>query len=286
MSTALVTGTSSGIGLATAVSLARAGHVVAATMRNLDRAGDLRKIAADEQLPIDIAALDVDDDASVREAFATIAARHGPIDVLVNNAGVPGGGAIEETPVESFREVMETNYFGALRCMKEVVPGMRQRRRGTIVNVTSVAGRTATAPMASYAASKWALEALSECLAQEMRAFNVRVAIVEPGVIATPIFGKGRSSAPDSPYPHGRRLRALFAAALANPTPPSLVGDLIRDIVNGDSWQLRYPAGPDAAPMLKGRAMKSDEQVVEEAGASDEAFLARMKRDFGLDLKL
>jgi NAD(P)-dependent dehydrogenase (short-subunit alcohol dehydrogenase family) len=149
MSTALVTGTSSGIGLATAVSLARAGHVVAATMRNLDRAGDLRKIAAEEQLAIDIDALDVDDDASVREAFATIAARHGPIDVLVNNAGVPGGGAIEETPVASFREVMETNYFGALRCIKEVIPGMRQRRRGTIVNVTSIAGRNATAPMAS-----------------------------------------------------------------------------------------------------------------------------------------
>ena len=140
--------------------------------------------------------------------------------------------------------------------------------------------------MASYAASKWALEALSECLAQEMRAFNVRVAIVEPGVIATPIFGKGRAAPPDSPYPHGRRIRALFAARLADPNPPSLVGDLIRDIVNGDSWQLRYPAGPDAAPILKGRAMKSDEQVVEETGASDEAFLARMKRDFGLDLKL
>ena len=161
MSTALVTGTSSGIGLATAVSLARAGHVVAATMRNLDRAGDLRKIAAEEQLSIDIEALDVDNDASVRGAFAAIAARHGPIDILVNNAGIPGGGAIEETPVESFREVMETNYFGALRCIKEVIPGMRQRRRGTIVNVTSIAGRNATAPMASYAASKWALEALT-----------------------------------------------------------------------------------------------------------------------------
>jgi NAD(P)-dependent dehydrogenase (short-subunit alcohol dehydrogenase family) len=80
---------------------------------------------------------------------------------------------------------------------------MRQRRRGTIVNVTSVAGRTATAPLASYAASKWALEALSDCLAQEMRAFNVRVAIVEPGVIATLIFGKGRPPPPDSPYPMG-----------------------------------------------------------------------------------
>ncbi len=286
MATALVTGTSSGIGLATAVALARSGHVVAATMRNLERAGDLRKIAAEEQLPIDIAALDVDDDRSVREAFAALEARHGPIDILVNNAGVPGGGAIEETPIEHFREVMETNYFGALRCIQAAVPGMRQRRRGTIVNVTSVAGRSASAPMASYAASKWALEALSECLAQEMRAFNVRVAIVEPGVIATPIFGKGGPAVPNSSYPHGRRIKALFAAALANPTPPSLVGDLIRDIVNGDSWQLRYPAGPDAAPMLKARAMKSDEQVVEEAGDSDEAFLARMKRDFGLDLKL
>ena len=220
MATALVTGTSSGIELATAVALARAGHVVAATMRNLERAADLRKIAAEEQLAIDIEALDVGNDASVREAFAAIAARHGPIDILVNNAGIPGGGAIEETPVESFREVMETNYFGALRCIKEVVPGMRKRRRGTIVNVTSVAGRNASAPLASYAASKWALEALSECLAQEMRAFNVRVAIVEPGVIATAIFGKGQPQPPDSPYPQGRRLGGLFAAALANPTRP------------------------------------------------------------------
>jgi NAD(P)-dependent dehydrogenase (short-subunit alcohol dehydrogenase family) len=286
MATALVTGTSSGIGLATAVALARAGHVVAATMRNLDRAGDLRQIATKEQLAIDIEALDIDDDASVRNGFAAIAVRHGHIDILVNNAGIPGGGAIEETPVDVFRHVMETNYFGALRCIKEVLPGMRERRRGVIVNVTSVAGRTATAPMASYAASKWALEALSECLAQEMRAFNVRVAIVEPGVIATPIFGKGQPLRADSPYPHGRRLQALFAAALARPTPPSVVADVIRDIVNGDSWQLRYPAGPDAAPIIKARAAKSDEQVVEEAAASDEAFVARVKRDFGLDLTL
>ena len=182
---------------------------------------------------------------------------------------------------------METNYFGALRCIKEVVPGMRQRRRGTIVNVTSIAGRTATAPMASYAASKWALEAPERV----PRPGNARPS-TSASRSSSPASSRLRYSAraglpdPDSPYPHGRRLRALFAARLANPTPPSLVGDLIRDIVNGDSWQLRYPAGPDAAPILKGRAMKSDEQVVEEAGASDEAFLARMKRDFGLDLKL
>jgi NAD(P)-dependent dehydrogenase (short-subunit alcohol dehydrogenase family) len=162
---------------------------------------------------------------------------------------------------------------------------MRERHKGTIVNVTSIAGRTAIPPMASYAASKWAFEALSEVLAQEMRAFNVRVAIVEPGVIATPIFTKG-APPPHSHYPHGRRLGAMFAAALANPTPPSVVGDLIRGIVDGDSWQLRYPAGPDAEPILKRMASKTDEQVIQEGAESDEGFLARIKREIGIDLKL
>jgi NAD(P)-dependent dehydrogenase (short-subunit alcohol dehydrogenase family) len=286
MATALVTGTSSGIGLATAVALARSGHRVAATMRNLGSGAEIRKIAAEEKLPIHLSALDVDDDASVREAFAKVVAQHGPIDVLVNNAGVPGGGSVEETPLGEFRRVMETNFFGGLRCIKTVIASIRERRRGTIVNVTSIAGRMASAPMASYAASKWAFEALSECLAQEMRAFNVRVAIVEPGVIATPIFGKARPLPPDSLYPHGRRLSALFAAALAKPTPPSVVGELIRDIVDGDSWQLRYPAGPDAAPRLKSRASKTDEQVIEEASQSDDEFVARIKRETGLDLRL
>jgi NAD(P)-dependent dehydrogenase (short-subunit alcohol dehydrogenase family) len=121
---------------------------------------------------------------------------HGQIDVLVNNAGLGGGGSIEELPLGFFREIMETNYFGALRCIKALVPNMRTRRNGCIINVTSVAGRMAIAPAGPYAASKWALEALSECLAQELKAFNERVAIVEPGVIATPIFSKARPLPP------------------------------------------------------------------------------------------
>ena len=129
-------------------------------------------------------------------------------------------------------------------------------------------------------------EALSECLAQEMRAFNVRVAIVEPGVIATPIFTKARPLLPDGPYPHSKRLRAIFAASLAKPTPPTVVADLICDIVDGDSWQLRYLAGPDAAPVLKARASKTDEQVISEAAQSDEEFIARVKRERGLDITL
>jgi NAD(P)-dependent dehydrogenase (short-subunit alcohol dehydrogenase family) len=286
MGLAVVTGSNSGIGLATAVALARAGHTVVAAMRNLDRGAEIRKIAEGEKLPIHLARLDVDDDASVGDAFSGVVARHGPVDVLVNNAGVPGGGPVEETTIDEFRQVMETNFFGGLRCIKAVIPSMRERRKGTIVNITSIAGRLASAPMASYAASKWAFEALSEVLAQEVRAFNVRVAIVEPGVIATPIFSKAPPPPKHSFYPHGRRLRALFAAALAKPVPPSVVGDVVRDIVEGDSWQLRYLVGPDTEPRLKARQSKTDEQVIAEAAQSDEEFLARFKRETGIDLVL
>jgi NAD(P)-dependent dehydrogenase (short-subunit alcohol dehydrogenase family) len=286
MSIALVTGTSTGIGLATAVALARGGHTVIATMRNLASAGELQKIVAVEKLPITLAALNVDDDASVDSALGKVVAEHGRLDVLVNNAGVGGGGSVEENSTARFREVMETNFFGALRCIKAVVPGMRERRQGCIVNVTSLSGRLALAPAAAYCASKFALEALSECLAQEMKAFNVRVAIIEPGVIATPIFSKAKPIPEGSPYPQARRQRALFAKSLTNPTSPYVVGEKIREIVDGNSWQLRYPVGPDAEPFLKWRASKTDEEVINLVAGTDADFIAMAKKEFGLDITL
>ena len=286
MAIALVTGTSSGIGLATAVTLGRGGHKVIATMRNLDGATELQKIVSEEKLLVTIAALNVDDDASVDGAISKVLSEHGRIDVLVNNAGVGGGGSVEEASIARFREVMETNFFGGLRCIKAVIPGMRERRQGCIVNITSISGRMALAPSAAYCASKFAFEALSECLAQEMKAFNVRVAIIEPGVIATPIFSKAKPIPDNSPYPHARRQRALFAKSLTNPTSPYVVGEKIREIVEGDNWQLRYPVGPDAVPFLKWRASKSDEEIVNLGGASDEDFKLMAKREFGLDVSL
>jgi NAD(P)-dependent dehydrogenase (short-subunit alcohol dehydrogenase family) len=283
---ALVTGTSTGIGFATAVTLARGGHKVIATMRNLDGADELKKIVSAEKLPVTVAALNVDNDASVNNAVGAALAEHGRIDVLVNNAGIGARGSIEEVPIAVFREIMETNFFGALRCIKAVVPGMRERRHGCIINVTSVAGRMVLGSQAPYAASKWAFEALSECLAQEMKAFNVRVAIIEPGVIDTPIFNKSRPSPKDSPYPHARRLAAVFTASLTKPTSPYIVGEQILQIVDGDSWQLRYPVGPDAVTVLKWRTTKTDEEIVELGGASDEEYKTVMKREFGLDVKL
>src|SRR5471032_709094 len=128
MAIAVVTGTSTGIGFATAVTLGRAGHTVVATMRNLNSGGELQKIASEEKLPIALAMLDVDDDVSVRDAFDKVLADYGRIDILVNNAGIGGGGAVEEAPLTVFRQVMETNFFGGLRCIKAVVPGMRERR--------------------------------------------------------------------------------------------------------------------------------------------------------------
>jgi len=184
MSNIVITGTSRGIGLATALELARAGHEVVATMRKPAGSPELGERAAKEKLPIRIETMDVDSDESVKRTFGKIFAQ-GPVDVLVNNAGIERTGAIEETPVADFRTCMETNYFGAIRCIQAVMRPMRERGSGAIINVTSVAGRIAVSPMGPYTASKFALEALSETLAQELKAFGVRVAIVEPGIIDT-----------------------------------------------------------------------------------------------------
>jgi len=163
------------------ITLGRAGHDVYATMRHPTRAPELQSIAMQEALPITIFPLDVDDDSSVRGAVDHLLAERGRIDVLVNNAGGGQLGPIEEIPLAEFRSIMETNFFGALRCIQAVLPSMRGQRSGCIINVTSVAGRIAVAPQGAYAAAKFALEAVSEILAQEVKAFNIRVAIVEPG---------------------------------------------------------------------------------------------------------
>ena len=137
MATVLITGSSTGLGLATAVALARAGHDVYATMRNPARSPELQTIARKESLPITILRLDVDRDDSVVQAVRQVLAERGHVDVLVNNAGILAFGAVEDLPLDVFRQAMETNYFGALRCIQAVLPSMRERRSGCIVNVTS-----------------------------------------------------------------------------------------------------------------------------------------------------
>jgi NAD(P)-dependent dehydrogenase (short-subunit alcohol dehydrogenase family) len=285
MATVLITGTSSGIGLATALDLAKAGHKVYATMRNPERAPQLSQQASAEGLPITILTMDVDSDQSVSDCFTAVFRRGEQIDVLVNNAGIERHGSFEELPMEEIRATMETNYFGALRCIRQVLPGMRERGSGCIINVTSVAGKVACSPLGPYAASKFALEAASEVLAQEMKPFGVRVAIVEPGIIDTPM-PHAITKAPPSNYRQGRQFGALFEASLKNPVPPSVVAVVIRDIIESGTWKLRHTAGPNAEPFLGWRAAMTDEQWIEFNALDAEGFRKRVKNDFGLDLDL
>ena len=281
MANILLTGCSSGIGYASALELARAGHQVIATMRNPSRSPQLAETAAKEKLPLEVRTLDVVSDDSVRACFSAIAE---PIDVLVNNAGIEVHGSTEELPMDEVVAVMNTNYFGAIRCIKAVLPQMRERRAGCIINISSVAGRISNSPLGAYSASKFALEAISESLAGEVKPFNIRVAIVEPGIQDTRM-ARSLEDPAQSLYPHSTRFAGLFGAALANPTPPSVTAALIRQIVESGDWKLRYPSGPDAAPFLGWRAGMTDEQWVEWNAQDDESWYAAVQRDFGLEAR-
>ncbi len=272
MRSVVITGTSKGIGYETALTFARAGYRVHATMRNPSQSPALEKLAASEGLPITVSAMDVDNDDSVRDGMAAIQSQHGPVDVLVNNAGVERAGSIEEQSIDDFRATMETNYFGVLRCTKAVVPQMRQRRSGTIINISSVAGSFSTPPMTAYCASKWALEALSESLACEMKMFGVRVALVKPGIIDTAMAQ--RISAPGhSEYPHAARIASLFTTTLQNaPVPPSLVALKVLEIETSGTWQLRHPVGPDAVPLIEWRKGMTDEEWINLHSSDDEEY--------------
>lgn len=285
MASVLITGTSKGIGYEAALAFGRAGHTVHATMRNPAGAPELAETAAREKLPIQVSAMDVDSDDSVARAVEAIHRGHGPVDVLVNNAGVERTGSVEELALAEFRAVMETNYFGAIRCIQAVAPQMRQRRKGCIINVTSVAGRISSAPLTSYCASKWALEALSEGLAGEMKTFNVRVAIVEPGIIDTAMARRITDGPNGSPYRQGTRFASMFTAVLKNPAPPTVVAQKIVEIAESGTWQLRHPVGPDAVPFLNWRRGMTDEEWVEHNASDDETWYRRFERDFGLNAR-
>jgi NAD(P)-dependent dehydrogenase (short-subunit alcohol dehydrogenase family) len=278
MASVLITGTSKGIGFEAALAFGRAGHTVHATMRKPPQYPELAETAAREKLPITVSAMDVDSDESVSHAIAAIL-KNGPIDVLVNNAGIERAGSIEELPLEEIRAVMETNYFGAIRCIQAVVPDMRKRRSGCIINVTSIGGRISSPPLTPYNASKWALEGLSEGLAGEMKTFGVRVLIVEPGIIDTAMARRIGIPATPSPYRQRERFAAMFTSALKNPVHPSLVGKKILELAESNTWQLRHPVGPDAVPFLEWRRSMTDEAWVDLNAADDETWQRGLKRE-------
>ena len=235
---ALVTGCSTGIGRATALELTARGWEVVATARRPESIADLGVART--------LALDVDADPSVATALAEV----GPIDLLVNNAGFGIEGPIEEVPLDEVRRAMETNFFGAARMIQAFLPGMRERGSGWIVNVTSVAGVVSPPLGGFYAATKFALEALSEALHLEVGHFGIRVLIVEPGGIET-AFGPNMADYRGRPGPY-RELADQWDGAMgtlrggeASPGP-DVVANAICDALESGDPPLRLPVGSDA----------------------------------------
>ena len=284
MKTVLITGTSKGIGLETALAFGRTGYKVFATMRNPENASVFKQKIKAESLDITISTMDVDSDTSVKQCMNALLDKQGLIDVLVNNAGIERHGAIEEMPIEDFEAIMNTNYLGVLRCTKALLPQMRKNKKGCIINIASVAGHIANSPLGGYAASKHALEAISEALAQEVKPFNIRVAIVEPGIINTQMASEIAVDG-QSIYPHSKRFAGLFKASLQTPTPPTLVAEKILEIAESNSWKLRHPVGPDAEPFIEWRASMTDEKWVDWNAANDEDWYKSVEQDFGLNAR-
>ena len=280
MLNSVVTGSSTGIGKTTVEVLARAGHRVFATMRNVKDGASLLELAEEEDLLIELLSLDVADDHSVDQAFEHIYKQVKFVDALVCNAGIDGFGTVEETPLQKFRDCMEVNYFGAIRCVQKTITSMRDKQQGVIIMVSSTGGRVVVSPGAPYAGSKFAMEAFSEALAQEAKTFGIRVAIVEPGSTATPIAGKAKRHAQgsDSPYPQLSRFFDNLEKFSHLAEPPEGVAEQIRDIIEGDSWQLRYLVGGDAQPLLDMRNSLSDEQWVQLQSLSGEAYDSSMQK--------
>lgn len=284
----MVTGANSGIGRATALHLAAAGYRVFGTVRSVAKADKLLAAAEQAGVAVELIELDIADDRSVVDGFADILGRAGRVDHLVNNAGIGGNGVVEETTPERFLEVLNVDLCGQVRCVQQVLPGMRERGSGTIVNITSVAGRIGAIAQAPYVAAKWALEGISEQLAVEVAAFGVRVAIVEPGVTKSSIFGKNT----DLPNETGaytaqyERMFQMYAAGYVHATDAVEVAEVIRHAIETDEPKLRYHVSWGGRELVEGRRALPDEEWVA-LGRVDtlDGYLAAFEAAFGLDMR-
>ena len=288
MKIAVVTGTSTGIGLTTSLHLARNGYQVFAGMRNLAKADALQTAAAAENLPVTVVQLDVCDTDSVKQAFAEIE-KTGPVDVLINNAGIGGAAPLELVPEAEHKQMFETNYFGVVRCIQAVLPSMRERQTGSIVNITSAVGLQATPNQIAYSASKWALECLGEALSHEVYRFGVRVVNVEPGVIMTSIFENSAEQTrydKTSPYqPIMRRNGKVFSAGFKRAVSPDLVAETILESITTDDYKLRWPVGPDAEGFMAARTtVPSEDWIAMGADLTDDEYNEKFKSMFGIDI--
>jgi NAD(P)-dependent dehydrogenase (short-subunit alcohol dehydrogenase family) len=258
---ALVTGSSSGIGLETALALAKDGYHTFASMRDVSKAGELENTAKKENLPIDVIKLDVDKEESIVSAIKKVISEGGRLDVLVNNAGYGQFGCTEDVSIDDFRKQFETNFFSIVRIIQEVAPIMRNQNSGSIINISSVAGRMGLPGSPAYISSKFALEGLGECLRYELGQFGIKTTLIEPGVIKTNFFESMKI--PDSKTdPKYKELTDHILSGLKMMvqmgTPPSQVAEVIIKAIHDDEMLPRYVVGADAAMFMEAKKMKTD----------------------------
>ncbi len=258
---ALITGSSSGIGLETALALAKDGYHTFASMRDLSKAPELENAAKKENLPIEVIQLDVDKEESIVSAVKKVIDSAGRLDVLVNNAGYGQFGCTEDVTIDDFRKQFETNFFSIVRLIQEVAPIMRNQNSGNIINISSVVGRMGLPGSPAYISSKFALEGLVECLRYELGQFGIKTTLIEPGVIKTNFFESMKI--PDSQSdPKYKALTDHILAGLKMMvqmgTAPSQVAEVIIKAIHDKEMLPRYVVGTDAAMFMEAKKMKTD----------------------------
>jgi short-subunit dehydrogenase len=264
---AVVTGSSTGIGFETSLTLARNGFYTYATMRKLEeeKSRPLTEVAKNENLPLQVIGLNVDNDKSATDAINTIVEERKRIDVLINNAGYALGGALEDSSMDEIKAQFETNFFGAVRAMKAVLPVMRRRGAGIIENITSMGGRISIPLSSSYHGSKFALEGLSESIQYELEPFGIKVILIEPGAVGSNFWKNIKiarsSSDSNSPYTQfGNKILKAYKEMEQNTISPSVVAKTILDAITSNNPQLRYVVGEDATKTIEARRNMPDNE--------------------------
>ena len=261
---AVITGSSSGIGLETSLTLARNGFLTFATARSIEKAVKINTLATDkEKLPIKVVQLDVTDNQSVKNAIQTIVSETGRIDVLVNNAGYGLGGAFEDLSMEEIKNLYETNVFGLIRVTQAVLPIMRKQQSGIIVNVSSGAGIFGYPGGSAYVSTKFAVEDLTESIAYELEPFGIKTVLIEPGFIrinfANAMVIAKKAQDPNSPYSQMMQKVAANSSKMAkNDSPVEVVAKVILEAVTSKNPNLRYLAGKDVEAWATNKKTMSD----------------------------
>jgi len=280
---AIVTGSSSGIGLETSLTLAENNFTTYATMRNLDKASNILEVAERKNLPINVVQLDVTDDTSVQQAIQFVSEKEGRIDLLVNNAGYALLGAAEDLCSEDIQAQFNTNLFGVYRTIKEVIPIMRkQAGGGTIINIGSINGFVASPCASAYVATKFALEGLTQSLRYELAPFGIKVTIIDAGAIKTNIITNGmripnkieeqrrqqqkqqQKNTNTSPFAEMTiNILEKSKTVISNGSHPRVVADIVLKAAKVEKPQPRYSAGDDAEKLLETRRQMTDVEFEE-----------------------